>query len=214
MKNKLTIVGVVVAVLLSVIAIFKPATIKEFIDNPTGAIEFNTGKVVFDQLADSVLARRHVEVTAAQVDNLRNVPVILVPAVGDDKVIVIDQIIGMRKFASESWSRNYVGDSFEVKWGSNRVASGSAPGMANSVALGASFSQGFFTGGSVNNTASAEIEIWRPGLIASNSVDSIPVVFASSSAVYLTGAVNPNNVETSGITSFLFEVIYRILPRP
>ena len=189
-------------------------------DENLGAIEFNTGKVVFSELAESVLQRRQVVVSAAQVDNLRNVPIVLNPAVGDNNVTIVDSIVGFRRFSSESWSRNYVGDSFEVKWGDNQVASGSVPGMVNSVALGASFSQGFLTGGRFNTTASPEIEIWRPSVAASlsNSFSSVvqaqSPIFASSSAVYLTGAINPNNVETSGITDFVFEVVYRIFPRP
>ena len=179
-----------------------------------GAIEMESGRVTYSQLSHTVLQRRQVVVSAAQVDDLRNVPIVLIPAVGDSNLTVVDSIVGFRRFSSESWGRNYVGDSFEIKWGSTQLASGSAPGMANSVNLGASFSQGFFTGNQFNSTASPEIEIWRPGVVASQSVNNLNPVFASSSAVYLTGAINPNNVETSGITDFVFEVIYRVFPRP
>lgn len=215
MTQKLTIVGVVVAVVFSLLAFLKPAVIKELVEKPTGAIEFNTGKVVFSELAESVLQRKTVELTAAQVDNLRFVPIVLIPAVGDNKLIVVDSIVGMRRFSSESWSRNAVGDSFEVKWGNNQTASAASPGMAGAVALGASFSTGFLTGGVTNSVASPELEIWRPGVITSKSSSGYDYpTYASSSAVYLTGAINPNNTETSGITDFVFEVVYRVFSRP
>lgn len=187
-----------------------------------GAIEFNTGKTTFNELANSVLKRNTITVSAAQIDDLRTHPVTLVPAVGTDQVIVVQEITGFRRFSSESWNRGN-NESFEVKWASSQTATGSLAGAAGNVALGASFSTGFLTGDALNSQASRSVEVWKPsGLlvtddgpssgIASNSYQ--PSYYASSSAVLLTGLVNPSNVETSGITDFVFEVVYRILTRP
>src|SRR3990167_3323489 len=70
-----------------------------------GAIEFNTGKIVYDNLSESILVRDTIVLTASETNNLYNVPKILIPSVGVDHVILVDSIVGFRKFSSESWNR-------------------------------------------------------------------------------------------------------------
>ena len=170
-------------------------------------------------MAENVLQRRTVVVTQAEVNDLSNDEngVELIPSVGSDKVIVVDSIIGFKRFASEGWSRGS-GESFEIKWNSGALASGSNGWLV----LGGSFSQGFLTRGAASSTVSKSMEVWRPsgfdidddGLTGVASSSFQPTFQASSSAVVLTGLVNPTNVETTGITDFVFEVIYRILTKP
>ena len=193
-------------------------------DEKLGAVEFNTGKVVFDELAESVLVRRQVVVSALQVDNIRNVPIILVPAPGDESVTLVESIVGFRRFSSESWSSNNTyTEGFEVKWGPGPGNASGSAGMTHQVSLGASFSLGFMTGNQFNNTTSQSVEYWRPS-IASRSASATNGdtygTYASGSPVFLTSEFNPDNntgvsnAGIEGITDFVFEVIYRILPRP
>ena len=175
-----------------------------------GAAEFNTGKTVFNELAESVLVRRTIYVTAAQVDGLKDDEngIELIPAVGSGKVIQVESIVGFNRYASEAYSRNNE-ESFEVKWDSGTLASGGN----NRVNIGASFSSGFLTRGTATSTASKSVEVWRPyvntDVVENNYLRSR---VASSSAVVLSGNVNPSNSQEDGITDFVFEVIYRILP--
>jgi len=188
-----------------------------------GAIEMESGKNTFDNLAQSVLQRRTVVVSAAQVDGLIDDEngIELISAVGPNQVIVVQEITGFRRFSSESWNRGVpTNESFEVKLANIVTASGSNGAFA----LGASFSRGFLTGDGDNSIASRAVEVWRPsqlsnitewpngGSLGSGSFDY--PTYASQSAVILTGRVDPSNVETSGITDFVFEVVYRIFQRP
>ena len=243
MTNKyIAIVGLVVVVLgLGVVSVVRsggvsPSYVIENIENwyggntegenlegNLGAIEMESGRITYDQLATTVLQRRQVVVSAAALDNLQDVPVTLIPAVGTGQVIVVQEIVGFRRFSSESWSRAH-NESFEVKWGNSQTASATMPGMIGAVALGASFSNGFLTGGTNNTVASPSVEIWQPSGLLTDGDGSVggtsasqsyePGFYASSSAVYLTGNVAPQNAETSGITDFVFEVVYRIFTRP
>ena len=213
MTKKFIVGGVVVAVVLSLTAFFKVVTLKfPSPENPTGAIEFNTGKVVHNQLAESVQQRRQVVLTQAQINDLSNDEdgIELIPSPGSDKVIIVESIVGFNRFASEGWSRG-TGESFEIKWDSGTLASGGN----NRVALGASFSNGFLTRAAATSITSKSVEVWYPYNPGSfTEADLIRSRVASSSAVVLTGLSNPSNVETTGITDFVFEVFYRILPRP
>src|SRR3990167_4238268 len=157
--KKLLIVGTVVAVVLAFV-LFKGVSFKvPRSENPTGGIEFNTGKTVYSELAENVLQRRTVVVTQAEVNDLSNDEngIELIPSVGSDKVIVVDSIVGFNRFASEAWSRG-TGESFEIKWNSGTLASGSN----GWVSLGGSFSNGFLTRGAESSTVSKSMEVWKP----------------------------------------------------
>ncbi len=183
-----------------------------------GAAEFSSGKIVHNQLAETVQQRRQVIVTANDLTDFEDHPVVLIPSPGSNKIIVPEKIIAFRRYSSESIDLGYGDEGFEVKWGDTITASG----MNGQLAVGASFSTGLLTGGVNFTAASRNFEVWQPsGLIASGSailpVASIAYTLpftASSSALYLTGLINSNNVETSGITDFVFEVIYSIFPKP
>jgi hypothetical protein len=187
-----------------------------------GAIEMESGKIVYDNLASSVLQRRTVVVSASQVNGLIDDEngIELIPAVGPNAVIVVQEITGFRRFSSESWSRGAANESFEIKLDNIVTASGSS----GAYALGASFSRGFLTGDGDNSIASRAVEVWKPSQLStiaewpngsstgSSSFDY--PTYSSQSAVILSGRVDPSNVETSGITDFVFEVVYRIFQRP
>lgn len=178
-------------------------------EGPMGAITFSEGGATYDQLARDVLQKRTVLVTATQVNELSDDEdgIILIPAVGSNEVIQVESIVGFNRFSSESWSRVAGNESFEIKWDSGALASGGT-GRYN---LGASFSNGFLTAAATTTTASKGVEVWRPYIPTDTSVANFTLT-ASSSAVVLSGFVNPSNVETD-ITDFVFEVFYRILPK-
>lgn len=207
-------------------------------DENLGAIEFNTGKTTYGELAEGVLQENVVFVTADQVRALERTPIELVADPGNNKVVQVAQIIAFREFSSESWDYNpnrttIDGDSdvyqegFEVKWGSgpNQTASG----MNGAFALGASFSRGLINGGTqTGNIASPSIEFWQPsgklliddagGVANSNTASSsfLPTLFASpSSGVFLTASTSfRNSVGAISDTRFWFRVIYRVLTLP
>ena len=202
-----------------------------------GAIEFNTGKTTYDELAEGVLQERVVFLSADQVRAIERTPIELVPDPGNDKVVQVEKIIGFREFSSESF--DYVqnktvidGDAdvyqegFEVKWGSgpNQTASG----MNGAFALGASFSRGFVNGGTQATRASPSIETWQPSgrfdidnghTVQNNGLAStsyIPTLFSSpSSGVFLTASTSfRNSLGFVSDTRFWFRVVYRVLTLP
>lgn len=179
---------------------------------PLGAIEFNSGKITSDNIEPGVLQRKTVVVTAAQVDGLHDDEngIELLPNVGSSYVNQVVSITGFNSFSSESWNRGG-NESFEVKWWNGDGTASAGNGYEN---IGASFSAGFLTAGSVDTNASKTTELWYP---YDNAAVANPTTLtsrvASSSAVILTGNVNPSNAETSGITSFVFEIFYRVLPK-
>ena len=63
----------VVAVVVGLVVVLKFVDFNSpSAENPTGGIEFNTGKVVYSELAESVLQRRTVVLTQAQINDLSN----------------------------------------------------------------------------------------------------------------------------------------------
>lgn len=217
-KKQFLGLSAVVVVAVVVLWLFVRVTVikeKETIrvETPVGAAEFNTGKIVHSNLSEQVEQRRTVIVSPSDInggggfDDDEN-GITLIPSVGSGKVIVVDKIVGFARFASEGWSRAGL-ESFEVKWYNGSQTASGGNGYTN---LGASFSQGFFSSAANPAIGSPSQEVWYPY----NPVDLTESVaqrgrFASSSAVILSGLVDPNNVETSGITDFVFEVFYKIL---
>ncbi len=222
MTKKFTIVGVVVAVVLSLFAVFKPATIKEFVENPTGAIEFNTGRTTYSQLADSVLQEKIVTVASSSVKSIADFPVLLLPAVGAGRVNEIVSITGYRDFSSESFGYSQVGsddrEGFEVKWVPGQIAN-TASGLNGFLALGGSFSRGFISGGNGESRASRSTEYWVPSVpLNFGPIDTIGAsesyilpVLASQSAVYLTASTAFTDASNQAQGNFIFRIIYRIL---
>lgn len=221
------LVSVVVGAVL-VLWLFVRVTITERetvrVETPVGAAEFNTGKIVHSNLSDQIEVRRTVVVSPSDINGASGLEndengITLIPSVGAGKVIVVNKIVGFSRFSSESWDmaggpNAVASESFEVKWynGSQRASGGNGY-----TSLGASFSRGFLTSGANNVVASRSVEVWTPSAkitgssVGTASVSFEPVQYASSSAVILTGLVDPTNIETSGITDFVFEVFYKVL---
>ena len=177
-----------------------------------GAITYDEGRTTYDQLAESVLQEKVVTVASASVATIAATAIELLPDAGTGKVNQVISITGFRKFSSESFgfkSMTQSHEGFEIKWGSADV---STVGLNGQVALGASFSRGFTTGGlGDNGGASRSAEYWMPS-IASISLSgyNFPVL-ASQSAVYLTASSAFSTGSNQAQGTFLFKILYRIL---
>lgn len=193
-----------------------------------GIVEFNNG-VTYNQLAPNVLQEKIVQVTPAQLVSISWEPVTLLANPGTGYVYDIKEIVGFRRFSSESWAFESSNDeSLEIKWQDVAKASG----YNGAQPIGASLSRGFITGGANSTIASPAVEIWRPSALRDSdelngqltdgffaaSRQYEPAYFASrSTAVILTGSTsftsgnNIANKDSEINTRFYFRIIYRLI---